>query len=182
MKRLNHFFFEKIELKNFLDLKSFLGGSSSNRLNRIKGFLLGFRKGSVVFDIEKSLTTYLKVLRLVTACKESSSQILFVGCPPQIESVVRKKLNNSRHIFISESSWVLGSLTNSSQSELFPNLIITFNLNRTFPSRECFKKEIPLVSFIDDACDFSFIDYPIFINLKSDGASNMYYNLINQSI
>ena len=51
------------------------------------------------------------------------------------------------------------------QSELFPNLIITFNLNRTFPSRECFKKEIPLVSFIDDACDFSFIDYPIFINL-----------------
>jgi ribosomal protein S2 len=135
-----------------------------------------------VFDIEKSLITYLKVLRLVEACKASSSQILFVGCPPQMELVVKKKLNSSRHIFINESSWVLGSLTNSSQSDILPNLIVTFNTTRTFPSKECFKKGVPLISFIDDACDFSFIDYPIFINLKSEGASNMYYNLINQSI
>ena len=77
---------------------------------------------------------------------------------------------------------VLGSLTNSAQSEVSPRLMVTFTLLCTFPSKECFKKEIPLISFVDETCDLSFIDYPIFVNLKSEGAAYMYQYLIKQSI
>jgi ribosomal protein S2 len=182
MNKISPSFSDKNYLGEFLDLESFLGGRASEKMNKIKGFFLGFRKDSIVFDLEKSLVTYLKVLRLVEVCKKSSFSILFVGCPPLIKALVQEKLSDSKHRFIDESSWVLGSLTNPNRSELFPSLIISFNLTCSFPSKESLKKGIPLVSFMDESGDFSFVDYPIFINLKSEGASRMYYNLIKRSI
>jgi len=177
MKRFN-----EASLKKFLDSDSFLGAIPSKRLKKSSGFFLGFRKGSIVFDLERSLNTFLKVSLLIKGCHQSSANILFVGCPPSIEQIVQKELSKSRHTFVSENSWILGSLTNYSQSKSAPDLIVTFNRRCTFPSKECFKKDVPLISFVDETFNIHYVDYPIFVNLKSKGAAQMYYHLIKQSM
>lgn len=181
MTKSNQKPFENSILKELLDSEGFLGSKSKENLEDKKGFFLGFRKDFAVFDLEKSLTTYFKALSLVRSFNESSLQILFVGCPPCMEDFAKEETEKSNNIFIKEDSWVLGSLTNYTQSGLSPDLIVTFKSSRSFPSKECLKKNTPLISFIDDSCDVSFVDYPIFINLKSKGAYLMYRNLIKQS-
>jgi ribosomal protein S2 len=182
MKRFNEASFRKDCLKELLDSEGFLGTTPSERLKESSGFFLGLRNGSVVFDLERSLTTFIKVLQLIKGCHSSSAKILFVGCPHSIEHIVQKELSKSRHTFISENSWVLGSLTNYNQSKIRPDLIVTFNRTCTFPSKECFKKDVPLISFVDETFDITYVDYPIFVNLKSKGAAKMYYQLIKQCI
>ena len=182
MKKDHQQTFEKKLLKELLFSEGFLGSNSLENLKDKKAFFLGLRKGFSVYDLEKTLTTYFKVLDLVKSFNESSLQILFVGCPPSLEVDIERELSGSNHIFVKEDSWVLGSLTNYIQSGLSPNLIITYKDLRSFPSKECFKKETPLISFVDDSCDFDFVDYPILVNLKSKGASAMYHNIIKQSI
>jgi len=182
MKQFNEVSFKKEYLKELLDSEGFLGTTSSEKLKDSSGFFLGFRKGSVIFDLEQSLTTFIKVLQLIKGCNASSAKLLFVGCPHSIEHIVQKELNESRHAYINENSWVLGSLTNYNQSKVRPDLIVTFNRTCTFPSKECFKKDVPLISFVDETFDITYVDYPIFVNLKSKGAAKMYYQLIKQSI
>jgi ribosomal protein S2 len=180
MKQFNQNPFKKTLLKGLLDSQGFIGSSSQGNVKDKKGFFLGFRKGFTVFDLERSLTTYLKALNLVKIFNESSLQVLFVGAPLSLESFIQKELEKTRHVFIREDSWVLGSLTNYVQSGLYPDLIITFNSHNSFASKECFKRGVPLISFVDDSCDIAYIDYPILVNLKSQGVSHMYYNLIKQ--
>tara|TARA_B100000780_G_C20990511_1_gene396089 strand:+ start:236 stop:799 length:564 start_codon:yes stop_codon:yes gene_type:complete len=180
MKNFNQNSFKKDILQDLLDSEGFIGSKSQENVKGKKGFFLGFRGGFTVFDLERSLTTYFKALNLVKLFNESSLQILFVGAPLFLENIIQKEVEKSKHIFIGEDSWVLGSLTNYIQSGLSPNLIVTFNSDNSFASKECFKRGAPLISFVDDRCDITFIDYPILVNLKSKGASRMYYNLIKQ--
>jgi len=180
MKKINHNSLKNKILKDLLDYQGFIGSNHQGNVKDKKGFFLGFRKGFTVFDLERSLSTYIKALNLVKLFNESSLQILFVGAPLFLESFIQEELKRSKHIFIREDSWVLGSLTNHVQSGIYPDLIITFTGHNSFASKECFKRGIPLISFVDDSCDITYIDYPILVNLKSNGASNMYYNLIKQ--
>lgn len=165
--------------KELLLSKGFLGTGSRQNISLIKKYLLGFRKGVAVYDIESSISTYAKVLDLVYDIKSSKSRILFVGCPVSLENVVPSMLAESNHTYISEKDWVPGMLTNKRYS---PDLIINFKREKQFSNKECLRKQIPLVSFIDEACDFSYVDYPILVNLKSAGAAKMYFNLIKQLI
>ena len=90
MKTFSKSHFEILFLKKLLNSEGFLGKGTPKRASEMNGFLLGFRKGSVVFDLEKSLTMYFKALRLIKACRESSYSILFVGCPPLMELSLQK--------------------------------------------------------------------------------------------
>ena len=182
MVKVRQKFFENILLEELLSSEGFLGSSSLENLKDKKGFFLGLRKGFSVFDLEKSLTTYFNAINLVKAFNESSLQILFIGCPSYLEKTLEEEFINSRHLFVRGDSWVLGYLTNFSQSNLSPSLIVTFKESGVFQSKECFKEEIPLISFVDDTSNLNFVDYPILVNLKSKGASLMYHNLIKQAI
>jgi len=163
--------------KELLSSEGFLGNGSRQDLSVIKNYLLGFRKGVAVYDIESSISTYAKVLDLVGNINNSKSKILFVGCPVLLENVIPSLLLGSQHDYVSEKDWVPGMLTNK---RYFPDLIINFKREKQFSNKECLKEQIPLVAFVDEASDFSYVDYPILVNLKAEGTAKMYFNLIKQ--
>ena len=53
MKTFSKSHFEILFLKKLLNSEGFLGKGTPKRASEMSGFLLGFRKGSVVFDLEK---------------------------------------------------------------------------------------------------------------------------------
>ena len=52
MKTFSKSHFEILFLKKLLNSEGFLGKGTPKRASEMSGFLLGFRKGSVVFDLE----------------------------------------------------------------------------------------------------------------------------------
>ena len=172
-----------INLKNFLrDIvvtESFLG---KNYEPKSCGYLLGFRKGFVVYDLEKAINTLLKVLNLIKYLKRKELRILFVGCPIHLEIKTQELLVNSSHSYISFSNWVSGSLSNKKQKDFSPNLVVLFDCDKSIFNIEIMKNEIPSIFFIDACGDFKAMDFPIVLNTKSEAARNMFLLLVKASI
>lgn len=170
---------KKVIAQELLMSEGFLGNGSQQNFSIIKNYLLGFRKEAVIYDIEKSIVVYTTVLKLTKLFDNSKLKILFVGSPKSLENYIPKIIAKSNHNYIADQEWVPGMLTNE---KIFPDLIVCFKNEQQFSNKECFKKQIPLISFVDESCNLSNIDFPIMVNLKSTGAAKMYLNLVKQLI
>ena len=70
--------FEQQIIKNLLCSDGYLGGSSKKIFQKNQGYLLGSKKGFVVYNLEKVVFTYVKVLSLVRNFKKRKLKILFI--------------------------------------------------------------------------------------------------------
>ena len=164
--------------KNIIVTESFLG---KNYEQKASGYLLGSRKGFVIYDLEKAVSTFLRVLNLIKYLKKKRLQILFIGCPTQLEVKIQSLLLNSSHSYINLSNWVSGSLSNK-KKDFNPNLVVLFDCGKSLINVEVMKNEIPSIFFIDACGDFKAIDFPIVLNTKSEAAKNMFLLLVKTSI
>ena len=174
--------FEQQIIKNLLCSDGYLGGSSKKIFQKNQGYLLGSKKGFVVYNLEKVVFTYVKVLSLVRNFKKRKLKILFIGCPFGMEKKIEKLLSTSRHFFISSTNWVHGSLSNNRLLSTELSMVITFNQSLTFSNREFFNKELTLISFVEENEKLSFIDFSLVISLRSKSIADMYYFLLKQSV
>ena len=167
-------------MRNLLETDGFLGSQSQGRSIKSRDSFFGVRKGTNIYNLEKALKTYFKALELVKAVR--GSRILFIGSPFSVEKEVKESLIESKHSYVEDAAWVLGALSNSQPSLQDPSLIVTFKRTVAFSGKECFKKSIPLISFVSDSHDISLVDYPILVNLDSAAVGKMYLNIVKQSI
>lgn len=173
--------FEQQLLKNLVNTNAYLGGSSKRIFQKNQGFLLGLKKGFVLYNLEKAIFTYIKVLGLIKSFKKQKLKILFIGCPFGMEKKIEELLLPSRHFFISSKNWVHGSLSNNTNLSREVALVITFNQNLVFSNKELFNKELTIVSFSEEIEKISFVDFPLVVNLQSKGVIDMYFYLLKQS-
>lgn len=174
--------FEQRIIKNLLYSDGYLGGSSKKIFQKNQGYVLGSKKGFVIYNLEKVVFTYVKVLSLVKNFKKRKLKLLFIGCPFGMEKKIENLLSPSPHFFISSTNWVHGSLSNNSLLFKELSMVITFNQSLVLSSKELFSKELILISFVEESEKISFVDFPLVINLRSKSIVDMYYYLLKQSI
>ena len=122
-------------------------------------------ENSKTIKIEKNITNFKKIFFLIRFFNFFHQQILFLGSPLLLNLFFKSFSIKSKHLFFLNEDWLLGFLTNK---KIFPQLIICFKINSFFFSKESFKKQLPLICFLD-AKDKSFqiVDFIVFLNLKS---------------
>jgi ribosomal protein S2 len=166
----------RVLCQELLTSGGFIGKGKKKNFN-VKKHLLGSRKSFSVYDVEKSIVVYTKVLGLVTFFDKEGLKILFLGSPFFLEDSVKGLLAKSKHVYLSKESWKPGIFSNR---RIFPDLIVSFKQDEGFSSKECLNKNIPLVSFVEKTHKRSFADFSVMVNLRSVGAARMFFNLIKQ--
>ena len=174
-------------LNNLLKSKSHLGCSSTETHFKNVDYLIGFRKNQSVINLDTTVQSLLRVLKLLKITFKMSTKnpknIVIVANDLKTEyfkrkvlkkktlSILRKK--NIYFHFINHK-WVGGLLTNVKMSKYLDKatLIISFNdikddilINETRSSKK------PLVSFINTNTNSNLVEYPIIFNnnnLKSN--------------
>lgn len=166
-------------VRHLIESKSFQGEKCSNKKN---GYILGLRDGCVIYDIERAVSTFLKVLNLIQFFKKDQLSILFIGSPYELEKTLERLLVNSSHKFTRFSNWIPGALSNVKNEKMLPNMVITYDCKSATLNSEIMKCGIPIVSFTEVDSSSIFVDYPIFLNINSEGAKNMYLLLVKASV
>lgn len=166
-------------IQNLLESKSYQGGKCSNKKD---GFILGVRNGFIIYDLEKAVLNFLKVLNFIELLKKEPLHILFIGSPYGLERLLEKLLANSSHRYMRFSNWIPGTLSNMKDGKTLPDLVITYNPRGFNANSEIMKCGVPIVSFMEVGSNPMFVDFPIFLNLNSEGAKNMFLLLVKTSV
>lgn len=166
-------------IRNLLESESFQGEKCLNKKN---GYILGIRNGFIIYDLEKAVSTFLKVLNFIRLLKKEHLKILYIGSPYKLESALERLLANSSHRYIRFSNWIPGTFSNIKDEKMLPNLIITYNPKSFNANSEILKCGIPIVSFMEVDDSSMLADFPILLNLNSEGAKNMFLLLVKTSV
>lgn len=168
-------------IKNLLRFETCYFQKDLITYKRNKNYFLGFKKGLVIVDLEKSVLVYFKALQAIRKIKKSNLGVLFVGGPQNLEKKLAFHIKKP-HTFVPSKKWCFGDLSNNPLLQKKIYLAVVFNQNLFFDFKELYKKNIPAIGFVDNRVDNTCIDFPIFLNLDSKSSVGLFFYLINQSM
>lgn len=169
---------EKRLVQNLLRLEACLLKIKNNPQKT--NYLVGFRKGILLLNIEISFKNYFKVLNIVHGLKKTKKSILFVGCPFGLEKRVLKFLVEP-NFFIELKECFHDVLLNSSVLKTKVCFVIAFCDKVCPPLNTCYIKSIPTAQFVFETKSKILLDYPISFNLHSKGVVGLFLYLIRKT-
>lgn len=157
-------------IKNILSLESSLSPKKRAFYKKDKKYLIGFKKGSLFFDLEKSLVIYFKVLFLIKRSKNFYFNTVFVNCP----KILNIFLGSKKFYFVDLQKWKKERFIKKAKF----HFSLIFNPKIAWNSDE----NIPMCAFLEGSCSNVFLDYAIFFNLSSKGVIGLYAYLLNEIV
>lgn len=172
--------------------------------SQLKGYLLGLRQQTFIFNLNLSILQYQIISNLITDLISKRHAILLVKEFNfiKIEENLKFYLSNfGKNIVFHEKKWFGGTLTNYKSvqySSKFDNLVLKKLYGRKrFPSALCildtnmnkwalfegYNLGIPLISLINtDSIYPNLVDYPIASNNKAINSILLYFYILCNSI
>jgi len=108
-------------LSDLIKSKVYLGLNKSIKDPSIFSYLLGIRYNFCIFDLTKTIKNLKKALKIILKIHNSKKTIFFVGFPDHQKKIFIELLQNKKHVYSFEESWVNGILTNGKDLFLYKN-------------------------------------------------------------
>jgi len=155
---------ERKIVQNFLNLEnSFLSTGEFPLLKKNKKYLLGFRRGVYIINLEKSILNYFRVIKLLRLFQKSNLQTLFIGCPKPLNAIVSTFLLK----FDAPKTQLKWSCDNLLEKGfLSKNVHLAVVFDRNLLAEHCLQKNIPIIG-IGTRFNTDLVDFPILINFNS---------------
>ena len=106
-------------LSNLIKAKIYLGLNKSIKDPSTFSYLLGIRHNFCIFDLNQTIKSFKKVLKLISKINHSKKTIFFVGFPQTEKKNFLMLFKNKNHSYASDDSWVNGLLTNGKDLFLY---------------------------------------------------------------
>lgn len=151
---------------------------------RLEAYLLGVRKGFLLFDLNKTLLTFRSALLFLSKVHSSGKKILFVGFPKgKVKEFSNLCKHHGHYCFESWSNGFFQYIKKSSFSDgqTKPVVLFLFSPSLDFlVIKEANRYEIPVIAFVNADESFEGIDFPIFVNINSPKGGLFSFNLFKQ--
>ena len=189
-------FLVSFTLKRFIKSNVYIGHTIKHKVLPNFVYLLGFRNGLFIINLEYTLLYMrLALLFVLSLNLYKRNKLAFIGVNPFFSNYVKfAALKSNQFYFINK--WINGYLSNFvelsfnrefslelTNATRLPSAVFCLNIDRK-PTilNECVKARIPLISIVDSNIDPSFIMYPIPGNDDALASISLYCDVFYKAV